>query len=366
MKILVVTDTYYPQTNGVVRYLLQSLPKLAKQHEIVLFAPESTKSDEIVNTQWIKSIPFPLYEGYRIALPDLFLLKKIKDEKPDIIHCHAPVNLGLHTILIGKYLKIPIVITHHTHFPDYIHHIIRIGKLQEISKEAVKKLIKQVYNLANVTTAPTEKVVAELKEYGVKNVVYIANGIDPLGEKSPEKAEEFIKKYGIKKPYLLYLGRISKEKKLDILLKACKGLNLVVCGGGPDLERLKKEYPEFRYTGFLDEKELIGAYSGAEIFVSASDSETFGLTFVEAMHFGIPVVGVNSMGAAEVIEHEVSGLLAKPNDPKALREEILRLMENKELYNKIKKNSLKRAKEFSLDKNIERFNKLYEGIISTL
>ena len=183
MKIAIFTDTYLPQMNGVVSYLLDSIGELSKKHEIIVFAPGDKLKVEKkkVKTYWIPSSPFPFYEGYKIASMNYARISElIKKEKPDIIHAHAPVVLGVQGIICAKRRNIPLVITHHTHFPDYVPHLLN-GKLPEafgdMSGYTVKQLIRHVFTNADVVTAPTNELVKELRSYGLRNVVQLPNGV---------------------------------------------------------------------------------------------------------------------------------------------------------------------------------------------
>jgi phosphatidylinositol alpha 1,6-mannosyltransferase len=134
MKIVLFTDTYLPQMNGVVAYLSDAIRQLSRNNEVVLFAPGTgpLQSEEVskrFRIQWIPSVRFPFYEGYRIASINYKRVSSLlAEEKPDIVHAHAPVVLGLQGVIAAKRKGIPVAITYHTHFPDYLPHLLN-GKL---------------------------------------------------------------------------------------------------------------------------------------------------------------------------------------------------------------------------------------------
>lgn len=387
MKIAIFTDTYLPQVNGVVTYLQDSIRVLSRSHEIVVFAPGKgphriERQGEGVTIHWIPSSGFPLYEGYRMASINYKRVSDmLKKERPDIVHAHAPVILGLEGIIAAKRARIPIVITYHTHFPDYVFSIMK-GKLPSvfgrISAFTVKKMISHVFRMADVVTAPTMELVAELSSYGLENVVLLPNGIDfsrfEIGNFTEKDRNGFKSGWGIAgRKMVLYAGRISFEKRLDIVLEAFRQVDdkdavLVIVGSGPHLNSLKALARDLSlknviFTGFVDQKTLASFYKCADIFVSASDTETFGLTFIEAMDQGVPVIGVNKLGAKEVIDDGKSGILAEPGSSSSLAVSMKRLLEHESLRKRMGRNAKCRARGFTIEESIGKTVQIYEDAI---
>ncbi len=380
MKVVLFTDTYLPQMNGVVSYLSDAVSELCKRHEVVLFAPgdKRLKVERKKNLKiyWIPSSAFPFYEGYRIASMNYKRISNLlKKENPDVVHAHAPVVLGVQGIISAKRKKIPVVVTHHTHFPDYVPHLLN-GKLPKaldsFSGLGVKKLIKQVYKRADVVTAPTQELVDELSSYGLKNVVQLPNGIKLAKFRAGKKAAlDFRKNHEIPKSrkVVLYLGRISFEKKLDVLLHAFrmiekKNFMLVIAGQGPYLENVKKlagtlGIKNIRFTGFLSDNEVAAAYAAADVFASPSDTETFGLTFVEAMDSCLPVVGVSMFGAKEIIKNGKTGFLVPPGNTRKFAKALEKLLKDGKLRRKFGEAGKERAKRYSLANSIKKTESIY-------
>ena len=256
MKIALFTDTYLPQLNGVAVYLGDAIKELSKNNSVILFAPGEgpLKIEQISKNfkiYWIPSSPFPFYEGYRVASMDYKRISNVlKKDAPDVVHAHAPINLGLQGLLAAKRKKIPTVLTYHTHFPDYVPHLLSGNfpkVIDNISQEAVKKMIKYIFRKVDIVIAPTEELVRELHSYGLHNVTYVPNGID--FEKityDKYRVDHFKKQYHIPagKKIVIYLGRMSFEKKVDQLLRAFKMIEkpdrlLLVAGGGPYQKNLR-------------------------------------------------------------------------------------------------------------------------------
>jgi len=383
MRIAWLTDTYLPQTNGVVIYIADALKVLSQGHEVVLFAPgEGRFRTEQVNPNlkivWVPSSPFPFYEGYRIASADYRRVSALlRREKPDIVHAHAPVNLGIQGIIAAKRAKIPCVATYHTHFPDYVPHLLN-GKLPKflhfMGDATAKAFIRQFYGMADVVAAPTEELAKELRSYGLPKAVCLHNGIDfSKLECTDDDARAFRRKFGIAKgkKAVLFLGRLSFEKKVDRLMDAFLRVEdpeavLVLAGGGPYLEDFRRYadgigLKNVVFTGFIGETGP--AYRASDIFASASDSETFGLTFVEAMCAGLPVIGVRRLGAKEVVGDGTSGILVEPDDGKAFTEALKRLLGDPELRKSMARNGREEAMKYSIVRNVEGTLAIYRNLL---
>lgn len=382
MKIAVFTDTYLPQTNGVVAYLCDSLRLLSRDNDVVLFAPGTARlrveqASPRMRVYWVPASPFPFYEGYRIASFDYRRLSAIlKREKPDIVHAHAPVPLGLQGLLWAKRHGVPSVVTYHTHFPDYLPHLLN-GRLPDflrsISSYTVRKFIKHVFGHVDAVTAPTQELCAELRSYGLRNVVHLPNGVD-FGKfcSKPAHGRKFRAEHGIgDRKALLYVGRLSFEKRLDVLLEAFrmaekKDRVLVIVGSGPALPKLRElasalELKGVVFTGFV--RDAGAAYLAGDVFASASDTETFGLTFVEAMHAGLPAIGVSRLGAREVITPEC-GILVEPGDAAGMARAMDRLLSSPSLRGRMGREAVKRAAMFSIARSVSRTLSIYRRLLA--
>jgi glycosyltransferase involved in cell wall biosynthesis len=216
------------------------------------------------------------------------------------------------------------------------------------------------------------ELVRELRSYGLHNVVHLPNGIDFGSLRCTAKeAERFRKKHNIPKTKVaLYLGRISFEKRIDRLLESFrmleKGVTLVIAGGGPYLDNFRKfskllGLKKVIFTGFVENK--AAAYSCADIFVSASDSETFGLTYVEAMRMGLPVVAVGRLGAKEIVESGKNGFLCEPEDCKGFARMVEKLMSNPKLRKRMAEAAKEGSKKYSIENSIGKTVQIYEELL---
>jgi glycosyltransferase involved in cell wall biosynthesis len=383
MKIALFTDTYLPQTNGVVAYIHDAIGILSKEHEVVLFAPghgppRTQYATGSFRIHWIPSSPFPFYEGYRIASLDYRRISAIlKEEAPDIVHAHAPINLGLQGLISAHRKRIPTIATYHTHFPDYVPHLLNgrlPSPLRKVSEYTAKKFVKYAFRNVDVVTAPTKELVDELRSYGLRNVEYLQNGIDMRKLASDAgAASAFKRRHGIVKgkKTVLYLGRISFEKRLDVLLEAFGMLEredavLVIAGGGPYLKNFKELAQSMGirnvvFTGYVDE--LGPAYGSCDIFASASDTETFGLTFVEAMRMGKPVIGVRKLGPKEIIQDRKTGFLVEPSNPADMARAMDKLLSDKALRMRMGAAGKRASEKYTIEESVRKTLRIYSRLI---
>ncbi len=383
MRIAIFTDTYKPHRDGVVTHI-EDITKFftGKGHEITLFTPgknkfqvkQISKNLEVVE---LHSIPFYVYKDYRIPIAGIQKIKKIfKNKKFDLIHIHSPFTSGITGLYISKKFSIPIVGTYHTLLPEYAPYLLN-GKLKNVLKKLgqhpSKKYTKFIYSKLDCTIAPSKEIKKYLESCGLKNVVWIPNGINPDKFKNSKKID-LAKKYNLPedKKLLLFVGRMGFEKKVDVLLKSMKYLEdekvfLILSGSGPYLKKYKEiarklKLKNVRFLGYVKDEILPLLYFNSDIFVSPSDSEVHPITFLEAMCAGLPLIGVNKRGAKEMITHNVNGFLAKPGDSRDLAVKIKKLINDEKLIKKFSKNSKKIIKNYYIEKTSKKLIELYKRL----
>jgi len=383
MKIAFFTDTFLPQRNGVVTSISNTLDILCKKHYVCLFVPgkktfrveNKSKNLKIVN---VPSFRFKQYKSYRIPKLQLKEISKIMErEKFDVIHIHTPFTLGLIGIAMSRLHSIPVVGTYHTYLPEYFPHITK-GRLYKVMKKIgkfpSKKFTKYVYSKLDYVVAPSEETARMLKSLELKKVKVISNGIRLEKFKTEKKIIAQIKKkykIPIDKNVLLFLGRISFEKKLSVLFNAFKILEneeenvfLLIVGSGPYIKKYKKEVKNLglkniRFTGFVKDKLIPLVYHVSDIFVSPSNTEICPVTFIEAMACGLPLIGVNGGGVKDIIHDGKNGFLARPNDPISLAFKIKTLLDKKELIKKMSRINHQLVREYSIENSTRKLLNLY-------
>ena len=289
-------------------------------------------------------------------------------------------TLGLQGLLAAKRRGIPVLATYHTHLPDYLPYLLDgkfPGFVKRLGRTTVKGLIRFVFSLTDSTIAPTDELAKELRAYGVRNVIVIPNGID-LGRLKATEAQKarFMRRYRMPagRKVVLYVGRLGFEKRLDVLLAAlpklkARGWFLLVVGSGPQQEGYLREAEALglarnaRFTGMVSGEELCAAYACADVFASASDSETFGLTFIEAMSFGVPAVGVDKLGPREIIRDGVNGFLVKPGDSAAMAKRMDMLLSDGKLRKRLGAQAKATAGRFTIESSAEATLQAYREVV---
>jgi len=327
LRIGIFTDTYFPQVNGVAistAILKKNLEECG--HEVYVFtisnplAPQ--KEDRVYR---IPSAPF--VSGHRVGkFYEGRLAAEIKSLNLDIIHTHTEFSLGVFGRLMAKKLKVPRIHTYHTIYEDYTHYIIKSKKVDSLSKAIARKMSKEVCNTADLVIVPTIKVKHLLKSYGVwKKMVVIPTGIALhrfASNIEDNKLHEHRAALGINsdEKIILNIGRISKEKNIEELfvhlqsyLLEKSDIKFVLVGDGPEkrkLESLVKQLNIERYVIFIGEvpwEVVVNYYRIGDVFISASQSETQGLTYIEALASGLPVVAKADPCLEGVVENNVNG-----------------------------------------------------------
>lgn len=310
MRIGFFTDTYFPQVNGVstsIRTLKEELEK--KGHKVYVFTttdPDATGIEpDIIR---MPSVPFVSFKDRRIVVRGMYYAYRISKElELDLIHTHTEFGAGMLGKLVGKKMKIPVIHTYHTMYEDYLHYIAK-GKV--IRKSHVKYLSRLFANHTTGVVCPSERVIDKLRSYGVTSPMrVIPTGIEvekfERPDITPEMCQELRQELGIEQDQImvLSLSRISYEKNIQAIIQGFPAVlaelpnaRLVIVGKGPYREKLEEmvtalDLEDFvQFTGEIAYEKVAYYYHAADYFVSASTSETQGLTYTEAMAAGTPLV----------------------------------------------------------------------------
>lgn len=329
MRIMVVTDQYESMVGGVSTVTGELARGLAKRgHEVALVVPSPgwrgrVATAEQVSVTYRGSLRWPWYEGMRLGcLPVSAARKLIASFAPDVAHIHSPVTLGVMARIGAGRQRVPVVYTNH-----YLPANVRPSTAPR-SRVVDALFYRHVVGFSNrctYVTAPTATALGLLRERGLHVPSGIlSNGID-LGAYSPGPADDRIRhRYGLPAagPLILSVGRLSPEKRMDVLLDAAArlgpGTQIVMAGTGPDEARLRARAQRLgigakvRFLGFVPGPDLPGIYRLADVFAIASEAELQSLTTMEAMATGLPVVAVDAYALGELVRHGHNGFLARP------------------------------------------------------
>ena len=289
MKILIVTDAWEPQVNGVVRTLKMTSRELERKgYEVKFLSPLQ-----------FHSVPCPTYPEIALALctPGQ-VARHIDDFEPDCLHIATEGPLGWMARNIAIQRGWPFTTAYHSRFPEYVH--ARFG----LPTCWTYALLRKFHNTANATVAPTPAIVEDLRQRGFRNPCLWSRGVDaqtfqPEGERIERSSQ----------PVFLHVGRLAVEKQVDVFLELDLPGEKWVVGDGPERERLEKKYPHVRWFGMLDSTTLAKLYRSADALVFTSVTDTFGLVMIEAMSCGTPVAAFPVAGPIDVVKSGDSGVL---------------------------------------------------------
>ncbi|SAK54852.1 group 1 glycosyl transferase [Caballeronia catudaia] len=289
MKIMIVTDAWEPQVNGVVRTLTQTTKELtALGHRVELLTPLE-----------FRTIPCPTYPEIRLSLlPARRVAERIDAFGPDALHIATEGPLGLAARSYALRHKLPFTTAYHTRFPEYVK--ARFG----IPLALTYRFLHWFHKGSQAVMAPTPVVKSDLEQYGFTNVVLWTRGVDldifhPMESKVLNTA----------RPIFLYVGRVAVEKNVEAFLKLDLPGSKWVAGEGPALAELKSRYTNVNYLGVLSQTELAKVYAAADVFVFPSKTDTFGLVLLEAMACGTPVAAYPVTGPIDVLGTDGPGAL---------------------------------------------------------
>lgn len=310
MKIGFFTDTYFPQVSGVATSIKTLKTELEKKgHEVYIFTttdPNAVGIEEDIIR--MPSVPFVSFKDRRIVVRGMWYAYLIaKELELDLIHTHTEFGAGLLGKMVGKKLKIPVIHTYHTMYEDYLHYIAK-GKV--VRQSHVKYFSRLFANHTTGVVCPSERVIDTLRGYGVTSPMrVIPTGIELEKFERPDITEAMKKELrqdlGIldDEIMLLSLSRISYEKNIQAIVHGLPAIveklpqaRLVIVGKGPYMEDLKELVASLslsdcvHFVGEVPNDEVALYYHAADYFVSASTSETQGLTYTEAMAAGTPLV----------------------------------------------------------------------------
>ncbi|WP_160671445.1 glycosyltransferase family 4 protein [Clostridium sp. C8-1-8] len=364
MKILITTDTYFPMINGVVASVTNLYNELKlKGHKVKILTLSNDRKETVRgDIYYLKSIGIGVYPDARIKFPlHNRLIGEIIRWNPDIIHSQTEFSMMLVSKYISNKLNIPIIHTYHTMYEDYLGYVLG-GRL--ITKNTSAKFIRMLLNSLDSVIAPTQKAKDSLLSYGVNTSInVIPTGINLKRFKKEllnDEKKRIKKNLNIREDdrVIAYVGRIGQEKNISEiidfmrdLITVNKKIKLIIVGGGPYLEKLKCEVTykgiekNVIFTGMIRSEEVYKYYKIAEIFVTASSSETQGLTYIEALSSGCPVVCKYDTCIDGVIEQGKNGFAYRGR--KEYTYYINKILNDHDLRYNMKQSALIKADEYS-------------------
>jgi glycosyltransferase involved in cell wall biosynthesis len=340
MRIAFFTETFLPKIDGVVNTLCYLLDHLAARgHASLLFAPEGGPT-RYAHTPVIglAGIPFPLYPELKLVPPHVDVSRRLATFQPDLIHVINPFSLGVVGLNKARALQVPVVASYHTDIPGFA---ARWGL--GLFREPLWAYLRWLHNQANLNLCPSRVTQKELEAQGIQQTKIWSRGVDTQRFNPDQHSLAWrlrLSRGRPEAPLLLYVGRLSPEKRVDWLrpmLAALPQVRLAIVGDGParpELERLFAHTPTV-FTGYLQGNDLARAYAAADIFVFPAANETLGNVVLEAMASGLPVVAARSGGVLDNVVDGETGLLFEPESQEALVAAVSQLVADERYTQKL-------------------------------
>jgi glycosyltransferase involved in cell wall biosynthesis len=294
MRIMLVTDAWDPQVNGVVRTMKRVITECeAMGHEWNIVAPGDG----------FKTIPLPTYSEIRLALnAKKPIEERFLEYEPDAVHIATEGTLGWAARAICLKHRFPYTTSYHTRFPEYVH-----ARFPFIPVWAGYMFVREFHKYSGRVMVATQSMRDELEKEGFKNVAPWSRGVDTdLFHPARRKPDGGPFK-DLARPIWLNVGRVAVEKNIEAFLETDLPGTKVVVGEGPQLEHLREKFPKAVFTGTRFGDDLADCFANADVFVFPSLTDTFGLVILEAMAAGAPVAAFNAPGPRDLIPGSNAG-----------------------------------------------------------
>ena len=377
MRVGIFSESYEPVINGVAVCVQTLRDELVRSgHEVVVFAPYYRGfKDPYAHVFRFPSWRTPFAPDYPLPLPFSRSMKKaFASSDLDIVHTQTPFLLGILGARWARQRGIPVVSTNHTLYTEYAHYAPLLPK--KLVARVLIAHMRRYYNGCDAVATPSRPARERLIGYGVRTRIEVIAGGVNAG--APAIEDGFRERIGLpgRAKALLYVGRLAKEKNLDMLLSAFQLVLreapetwLVVVGGGPYEKALQEHARDLGvderviFVGPMAPSQVRSAYTVGDVFLWPSVTETQGLAVCEALSAGLPCVAVRAGGTPECVREEVDGLLTN-NDTREFAESALKLLRDDGLRRRMAKEAAKNASRFSTAETAAKFLDLYSSVIS--
>ena len=338
LRIAIVTETWPPEINGVALSMMQLCQGLQRLgHKILLVRPVQKETCAEFHPEQeclVMSQPIPKYPSVQFGWPQYLKVSKAFEQfAPDVVHIVTEGPLGLTALQAAKSKKIAVSSGFHSAFQDFS----RFFDLAFLVKP-IQRYLTWFHNSTDVTCVPSQYTEQALRGFGVTcPLVVVGRGVDTVRFSPKHRSQRLRQQWGVDADtrVMLYVGRLSPEKEVDVLIKsfhalqAQQGVNIkfVIVGDGPDRIRLSKmtTSKDVIFMGSLGGHELATAYASADVFTFASQADTFGNVVLEAIASGLPVIAYDYVCAHQHVKHNITGWLSPLGHTADLIQSICRL-----------------------------------------
>lgn len=382
MRILMLSDVFFPRVNGVSTSIQTYRTDLtAIGHEVTLVAPRYGSEGDESGIVRLPSRAVPRDPEDRLmrwgALTEF--AKTLRPDTVDIIHIQTPFLAHYAGVRLARRLGAPLVETYHTYFEHYLHHYVP-GLPAAITRAVARRFTVSQCASVQAVISPSRQMASALRDYGVTTPIEVVPTGLPPACYAPGNGARFRSAQGIaaERPMALFVGRVAHEKNIDFLLDMLPALRarvpnvlLVIAGEGPAESHLRQQVSirglseHVKFIGYLDRSSaLLDCYRSADAFVFASRTETQGLVLLEAMAQGTPVVSTAVMGTADVLAG-CRGAVVVPEESQAFAEKIARVLQSPAYRQHLSELARQDAERWSSRHFAERMSRLYEMAIES-
>jgi glycosyltransferase involved in cell wall biosynthesis len=382
MRILYLSDVYFPRVNGVstsIRTFRRELQAIG--HEVVVVAPEYTQPESAEEADIVRVAS----RGIPLDPEDRLMRRRSLRELParlgprafDLVHIQTPFAAHYAGLRIARELGVPCVATYHTFFEEYLYHYVPFVP-RALMRALARGFSRRQGNQVDALAVPSRAMLSALTAYGVRSPMMILPTGLSLGEFAGGDGTSFRRRHGIpaERPLLVHVGRIAFEKNIDFLLRMLERVRvrypdvlLLIVGEGPALSQLKNiAYrlgldANVQFLGYLDRATtLLDCYRAGDVFVFSSRTETQGLVLLEAMALGVPVVAIAEMGAIDILEAG-EGAVIVPADEQAFADAVCSLLDSPSLRRRLAAEGIQYAARWDAAPQAQRLADFYAEVL---
>ncbi|MEU1344133.1 glycosyltransferase family 1 protein [Streptomyces sp. NPDC005827] len=330
MRVVIVTESFPPDVNGVAHCALQTARHLVDRgHAPLVVAPAPAPGNRLAAAAapcpvvHVPSLPLPGYPQVRVALPSRKLATALIEHRPDVVHLASPFILGVRGMAAAARLGIPAVAVYQTDLAGYARTYVGAGEA------AAWRRIRSVHGAADRTLAPSTASISDLEAHGVPRIQLWQRGVDTVRFR-PEFRDEALRREIAPNGEVIvgYVGRLAPEKQIELLSGVCglDGVKVVIVGDGPSQAHLTEALPGAVFLGRRTGSDLARIFASFDVFAHTGPFETFCQTVQEAMASGVPVVAPAVGGPIDLVDHGRTGFLVPPRDAGAVREAVASLV----------------------------------------
>ena len=374
MRVTIVTETYFPQVNGVSRTLGQLVRHLTERGDTVqLVHPDYGVMAEGDHVVLVRSISLPFYKELHLPLPPFGgAFRAIDAFRPDVVHIATEATLGLSVRWHAARRKIPTVSSFHTNFDQYADHY-HVGW----SKAMIWRYLRWFHNRTIETYVPSRATISDLERRGFERLVLWPRGVDATTFRPDRPGRETVREalgFAPDEIVVGYVSRIAAEKNIGYLVDALSTVaqtrpraRFLFVGDGPARDEMERRMgPHARFAGYCSGDNLADHYAAADLFAFSSLTETFGNVILEAMASGLPVVALRAGGVGDTVRPGETGVLLEPTAAASeFAAAVITLIDDNELRRRTAENARAFAQSQSWDEIMEGLRERYQKAIES-